>query len=373
MYQAAARQAAVLRVPVAARQVAARRVQVAAAAQEFNAHMTDGHEGVYIEVHGSATTHEPMGYINYPNEFIVLASCECGDYSVENNGATRYTFAPDEDDIRFSFGMPYLESHLNTFLERFRNNPLIRTDSLCTTKQNRSVERLHFGCLDSEPRFKVVFTCRHHCCEMMANYELEGIIEEVLSKSEAGTWLAANVEFLAIPFMDKDGAEAGDQGKNRKPYDHATDYREAGIYNSVAALREFVPIWLAGKPAIGLDLHCPGPRGEFHEVILCPNRLRGEENWKEAKQFLDILETVQKGTLVFKTADSSRFTTWNGKPPGPPSPTFSHWIRSLPYVRFGAVIELPYANAGGAEVNQDTAREFGHDLARAFYKYFIKR
>lgn len=280
-----------------------------------------------------------------------------------------YTFAGDEGDVRFSFAMPYQESHLNAFLVKFRENRRLRVDPLCTTRQGRLVERLHFGCLGSCPRFRVIFTCRHHCCEMMANYELEGIIEEILSESQAGQWLASHVEFLALPFMDKDGVEAGDQGKNRKPHDHAMDYGETSLYPSVAALREFAPPWLEGKPALALDLHCPGPRGEFHEVILCPNRLRGVKNWRHTKPFLDILEATQQGPLVFRTADSIRFTTWDGKPPGPPSATFSSWIQSVPGIRFGAVIELPYANANGGEVNQDTARAFGRDLARASYVY----
>jgi len=280
-----------------------------------------------------------------------------------------YAFADDEDDVRFSFGMPYQESHLNAFLGRFRNHPLLQVEPLCTTRQNRSVERLHFGRLESAPGFRAILTCRHHCCEMMANYELEGIIEETLSESQAGRWLSANVEFLAVPFMDKDGVESGDQGKNRKPHDHALDYGETCLYPSVAAVREFIPRWLAGKPTVALDLHCPGPRGEFHEVILCPNRLRGEENWRQTRPFLEALEATQRGPLVFRTADSIRFTTWDGKPSGPPAATFSSWIQSVPGVRFGSVIELPYANAGGREVNQNTARAFGHDLARALYLY----
>jgi len=284
-----------------------------------------------------------------------------------------YAFSDDEDDLRFSFGMPYQESHLNAFLDRFTNHPLLRVDVLCTTRQRRAVERLHFGCLQSGPAFRAVLVCRHHCCEMMASYELEGIIEEVLSDSEAGRWLASHVEFLAIPFMDKDGVEAGDQGKNRKPHDHARDYGETSIYPSVAALREFIPAWLAGNRTVALDLHCPGPFGEFHEVILCPSRLRNEKNWKQTMPFLEALETTQQGPLVFRTADSIRFTTWDGKPPEPSPPTFSAWIQSLPGVCFGAALELPYANAGGGEVNQSTARAFGHDLARALCFYLRER
>ncbi|MCL5270982.1 MAG: hypothetical protein M1457_10650 [bacterium] len=295
---------------------------------------------------------------------------------MENAALNRfaYRFAADENDVRFSMGMPYQEAQLTAFLKRYDRNPRLRLGRLCTTAQGRNVERLNFGCLDREPQYRVLLTARHHCCEMMANYELEGIMEEVMSDSQAGEWLARHVEFLAIPFMDKDGVENGDQGKSRDPHDHCEDYGRDSIYPSVAALKALAPAWSQGKLVFALDLHCPAIRGEFHDVILCPDRLRGRENWQRTAEYLEILERAGQGPLRFNLEDSRRFNGWDGSGKEGASPNqFSTWVRTVPGVRIGTVIELPYASAGGREVNQDTARAFGRDLARALHEYLDRR
>ena len=45
------------------------------------------------------------------------------------------------------------------------------------------------------------------------------------------------------------------------------------------------------------------------------------------------------------------------------------WAEGLSYVKLAAGMEIPYANASGAEVNPDSARAFGRDIARAIRKY----
>ena len=79
-----------------------------------------------------------------------------------------------------------------------------------------------------------------------------------------------------FPFMDKDGVEEGDQGKNRKPHDHNRDYLyqtgEKGIYPSVTALRELVSKWSQHRLKIGIDMHCPLLRGRGHEQIHFPRQ-----------------------------------------------------------------------------------------------------
>ncbi|NQU44316.1 hypothetical protein HQ520_13585, partial [bacterium] len=280
-----------------------------------------------------------------------------------------YQFAADAGDVRFSFAMPYQESNLARFLEKHEGNPHLRREVLCQSRKGRPVEVLYLGCLSREPAFRLVFTCRHHACEMMASYALEGAMEEILSDTDVGKWLCENVEFLIVPFVDRDGVEDGDQGKQRKPWDHVCDYGEGReIYPETAAIKRLVPGWTGGKLVALMDLHCPGIRGRFHEVIMTPYRLRGADNWERAVEFLKFLDEVQHdGPLAFRLSDSQEFTTWTG-PDGPKGAnpcTFTTWARDLPGVEFAIAFEIPYANAGGQEVNQETARWFGHDLARA--------
>ncbi|MCK4401381.1 hypothetical protein KAW08_03650 [bacterium] len=284
-----------------------------------------------------------------------------------------YSFAANEHDIRFSVGMQYQEKHLTSFLQQFSHNSQLRVKQLCETNKKRPVERLHLGCIAEAADYRVLLTCRHHAEEAMANYALEGIMEVILGNSDAGEWFARHVEFLLIPFMDKDGVEASFHGEEINKHNCNTGYAGKNPYPSVAALQAFVPDWSAGKLVFALDLHGSALHGAFHEVLMSPERLRDKGNWQRTEVYLKILESVQCGPLVFKLDDSLRFTTWDGSGRvGPNLGSFATWVRTLPKVQFASVIEIPFANAGGNEVNQNTTRAFGRDLANAMH-VFLQR
>ena len=116
---------------------------------------------------------------------------------------------------------------------------------------------------------RVAFTCRHHSCESMASYVLEGVMAAVLADDSGGDgkWLRERVEFFVVPIVDLDGVEDGDQGKNRKPRDHNRDYAGESIYPQVKAIRETLPKWADGKLRVAIDLHCPAVRGTHNEWI----------------------------------------------------------------------------------------------------------
>lgn len=286
-----------------------------------------------------------------------------------NTKSFTYTFPPKADSVRFSFGMPYTEANLKSFLARVGSNAALQERTLCQSRKDRAVEQLHIGNLDGNPRFRVLVTCRAHCCEMMTSYAAEGLIEAVLANDTTGEWFRKNVELLVIPFVDKDGVEDGDQGKNRKPRDHNRDYDANSIYPETRAIQDFVPKWSEGKLRLTLDLHCPSIRGESNEKIY----LVGNENpeiWKEQQRFGEMLEQVQTGPLVYRVTNNLPFGQgWNSANNYKAGTSGSRWAAGLPGVQLATTIELPYANASGNEVNADTAREFGRDLARAIREY----
>ncbi|MGI6418496.1 MAG: LamG-like jellyroll fold domain-containing protein [Thermoguttaceae bacterium] len=286
----------------------------------------------------------------------------------------RYAFPGDADDVRFSFAMPYVERNLREFLDGYKDNPNLQVGLLCKSKKGRDVEVLRLGALRAEPKYRALFTCRHHACEMMASYVLEGIMAEVLADTQVGRWLRENVEFLVVPFADKDGVEDGDQGKNRIPHDHNEDYYGESIYPETAAVREHAVKWLGNCPCFGFDLHCPAIRGGAHEHIMSPSRTRDPENWRFLKPFLEILEQTRTGPLEFKLAVSEQFISWDGKLPDPKTLPRSacRWMRTLPNMQGALVFEIPYANASGKEVNQETARIWGRDFAVAFHRYLVE-
>ncbi|MCM8757429.1 MAG: M14-type cytosolic carboxypeptidase, partial [Candidatus Omnitrophica bacterium] len=198
--------------------------------------------------------------------------------------AFTFSFPKIAQQVFFSMGMPYLEKNFYLFLDKYPESPILRLDTLCLSRHGRKVERLHAGCLHRQPRLKVLVVARHHACEMMANYVMEGMVEFLLSPNKAADWLRENVEFMFIPFMDKDGVEEGDPGKNRWPHDHNRDYSGKSIYPEVKATRKLIPKWSQGKLKVALDLHCPMLRGSKDEKIFQVGS-RYPRIWKQQQKF----------------------------------------------------------------------------------------
>jgi hypothetical protein len=280
-----------------------------------------------------------------------------------------YTFGPDADPVRFSFGMPYTETHLKSFLQRIGDSASLQAGTLCQSRKGRAVEKLRVGKLSGKPTYRVLLTCRGHCCEMMTSYVLEGLIETVLADDKEGKWFRDNVEFLIVPFVDKDGVEDGDQGKLRRPRDHNRDYDANSIYPETRAIKKLVPEWSEGNLRVTIDLHCPYISGSINEAI-CLVGSPDAKVWKEQEAFGNILERVQKGPLLYHRKNNLAFgKSWNTSDNFKEGTPLARWASGLPGVRLGTTIEFPYANASGGEVNQKTARLFGKDLARAIRDY----
>ncbi len=285
-----------------------------------------------------------------------------------------YSFPSDADEVRFCLAIPYLEANLREFLARRKDNPHLIVEYHSTTKKGRKTERLRLGKLDGEPQYRVLFTARHHCCEMMASRALEGLMDAVLADTPDGRWLREHVELAVIPFMDKDGVEDGDQGKNRKPHDHNRDYLGESIYPSVAALKQFVPQWSQGKLRLAFDLHCPYIRGggdgpsSNERIFFVGNP--SQEMWERQQQFCRVLQEVQTGPLVYNPKNNLPWgQAWNTlKEPR----SCSRWTATLPGVLVATTIEIPYANVAGTPVTAESARALGRDLARAIRAYLEK-
>ncbi len=53
-------------------------------------------------------------------------------------------------EVRFSFGMPYMETNLKAFLAQHAGSPFLEVSELCKTKKGRSAELLRLGRLDGK-------------------------------------------------------------------------------------------------------------------------------------------------------------------------------------------------------------------------------
>ncbi len=188
----------------------------------------------------------------------------------------------------------------------------------------------------------------------------------------SGAWFRENVELMVVPFVDKDGVEDGDQGKNRAPRDHNRDYSGTSVHPTTQAIRELVPGWSGGKLHFAMDMHCPHIRGSNNEDIYFPGG-PDPQNWQQVIHFSKIIEQVQSGPLVFSAANNLPFgVAWNVPANGMQGMSFGGWSAKIKGIHMGASLELPYANASGREVNQETAFGFGRDLAKAIRAYLLE-
>jgi len=267
----------------------------------------------------------------------------------------------DAQEVRFAFAIPYTQANLEGFLARHAGKSGLLVETLCQSRKGRVVPQLRLGTMGAD--VGIALTCRHHACEMVGNYVVEGLIERVLQEDTVGEQLRRTADLLIVPFADLDGVEDGDQGKNRRPYDHNHDYGEPQIYPETAAIRETLSAW-AGRLRVVLDLHCPWIRGEQNTHVFFSGARR---TWDEVLRFGEVFNRAAVGPLRIDPRYAVAYgERWNVEHP---HLLLKHWASELPGVQVATALEIPYALAGSHAVTPDGARAFGRDLAVGLARY----
>ena len=271
-----------------------------------------------------------------------------------------YTFGPKEKEVWFYECHPYLPKDWTKFIKGL-DKKLFSTDILCKTRTGNDIPMATFGNLSGNAKYKIVMTGRHHASESIANFAIEGIIENFCSDTELGQWLRENVELSVVPFVDYDGVINGDQGKARRPHDHNRDYTEF-IYPETKAVSE---LYAEKQPVIILDMHCPWIAGKGSELVYCPmlDPKRIPDNEAE-DLFSQIVEKNASG-LPYKASNNLPFgVRWNTSTNYSDGLSCRKWaVLNLTGLRVCRCFEIPFANAQGVEVNPESTREFGRSLA----------
>jgi hypothetical protein len=276
------------------------------------------------------------------------------------------TVPEGKTEVRYAFCPNYLQSHLEAFRKEFTDDPALKVEELCRSRKDRSVELIRAGCLDEKKcRGAVVLTSRHHACEAMATYAMEGFLRAVLADDELGKRWRANWQVLAVPFMDKDGVELGDQGKNRVPHDHNRDYNAKPRYPEVAALMKLGG-GIADRVVAAMDLHCPYISGEWNDRVYLVGAPE-KAVWESQQAFAKVLEKVQTGSIQFRSRDCLAFgSAWNTNANFAQGQNSSGWAREhYRNAKLVTTVEIAYADALDKEVNADSARALGRDMAAA--------
>ncbi len=289
-----------------------------------------------------------------------------------------YTFPADAKEVWFAMGMNYTARDWAAFLKKHEaDSEFFRTGVLCKSLKGRDIETAKFGQLNGKPQYRIILTARHHANEMMASYVIEGILDAVLAKDALGEWYRRNVEIIVVPFIDKDGVEDGDQGKNRMPKgmdvprDNNRDYNLPHAYPQSGALIALTKE--NSKPLdIVLDVHCPWIRGHYNEFLYQPYKRTNQER---ASRFGKILEAVQCGTMAYKQSDDLPFgKMWNtGGNYKQGLSYINRVLQDFPEIPLATTYEVPFATANGKTVTRETCRDLGHDTAVVMRKYLTRK
>ena len=292
-----------------------------------------------------------------------------GENRVEDYGFS-YSFSEQDTVAYFSIAFPYTEKNLYSFLETLHNRESLKVDTLCLSPENRVIEKIIIPSLNKEPTHKVLITARHHACEMTADYVLEGIIKSLLNDVNLQK-IRENTEFMIIPFVDKDGVENGEQGKNRIPRDHNRDYSGESIHNSTDAIRKTVPNWSDNKIKLALDIHCPALYGRTDEYIYNV----GLSNYEIGQNQIIFSKLLEKNSLggELKLYHDGFLpfgkVSWNSSTSSSQGARFDEWASSLEGISIATTIEFPYGNVSGVMVSKDNARAFGEAVAYSIKDY----
>lgn len=264
------------------------------------------------------------------------------------------------ESIRFAVSVPYTTANLTAFMQSHREDLRLREETLCHSRKGRPVPMLRVGNGDAEAG--ILITCRHHACEMVGNFVIEGMIEQILGNHKDSDILRQCADWTFVPIVDMDGVEDGDQGKNRRPHDHNRDYGDWQIYPETAALKRWCKGWHS-RQRIVLDLHCPFIRGEQNEHIFFSG---GCHTWDEVLAFGEMINMRTPDGLRLNQNYNVPFgTKWNTKHAN----LLKNWAGALTGVRLSTALEIPYAVAGGEIMSPIAARIFGRRLAGALGDY----
>ena len=271
-----------------------------------------------------------------------------------------YDFQPARK-VRFSVTIPYLQTDVDRFLREHADNEHLTVSLLTKTRKGRPVELLRIGS-PGEGRIAVLMTGRHHACESMASFLLEGFLRAALSDTDAGKAFRKRYVLYAVPIVDKDGVQEGDQGKNRHPHDHNRDYLEDPRYPEVAAI---IKLGQETPIRIAMDFHCPTLWMDYHQVIYFPGpRDVPKTNLRNVTQLAGLIKAelpkeAPRGCLVLLKSKRG------------PGHFSDHFARQQDAI-MAMTIEFPYAPKGKT-MDPASCVRYGEALLRAWNRAEFER
>ncbi len=288
------------------------------------------------------------------------------DTLVDTN-AFSFQFGRQDSAVLFCMTIPYVQSDWERFIESaMSDGEYIERSFLAETNKGRKISYYRIKNPDQELERTLFFTSRHHACESTANFVLEGVIEAFLGKLQTGDSLVQGIQLIVIPFMDLDGVQLGEQGKNRPPHDHNRDYLQF-FYPTTRAVDSIFTRITQGTKTINIDLHSPWIKFNQNETLFFIGQEK-EAFAQRTKQLAMLIDSLYQGVLPFKSEKDvfSFGKDWNNRTMEESFEdqlfSFSQWGALQDNVCLATTLEVPYSNVRGEVLSKDNLRAFGVSL-----------
>ena len=266
-----------------------------------------------------------------------------------------YDFANANQRVRFAVTIPYVQKELDAFLELNSSNRHLKKSVLTKSQNGRDVDLLQIGSPGSKVKAMLV-TGRHHAAETIASYVLEGFLQEAMSDSPSGNAFREKYVLYAVPLVDRDGVEEGDQGKNRRPHDHNRDYGKTSIYPEIQAIKKLDE---TANFRFALDFHCPTLVMNDHQVMYFVGAK--EHPQYNFQNVTELASWIKKG--LPKNAPVGPYVWLRSTQT--PAPMNSHYFGFKQGTIMAATFEIPFAPPGKA-TDPSSCRKYGRTVLSAW-------
>lgn len=194
-----------------------------------------------------------------PNPLVVKNKGEWQRVAAQEfNFYKQYSWIPESDTQTIAIGVPYTYSHLLSFVETLRKNPLTEISTLCLSEKGRQVPLLKIG----NPKATNVgfIIARQHAFEAPSSFFVEGFIKYLTSDLPQVKQLLNRCLFVIVPMMDVDNVAEGAYGKDQRPVDFNRNWVEKPHWQAVAQVQQLMLQYAnSQKLRFAFDFHAPHP------------------------------------------------------------------------------------------------------------------
>ena len=158
--------------------------------------------------------------------------------------------------------------------------------------------RLREGQLPADERPAIWIQARQHAWETGSSWVCRGLAQWLCSDDGRAKSLRERSEIYLVPIMDIDRTAAGEGGKKSLPHGHNRDWTDEPYYPEVAAAqRHLKSLSDAGRLALFVDLHNPGPFERQPFFFVCPEADLKELGRRNQDRFLSCCSVEMTGPL----------------------------------------------------------------------------